>query len=172
MILALLRRIPLSVWFALAAAIAAMAAMWTIYDTGHKRGAAEVRAEWMTERAAMQMALAKEKERQAVVTTRTVIEYRDRVQIVKEKGDAVIKEIPVLVQSDCQLSGGFRVLHDAAAGAKPLPADPAAAAAAADPVEAVAFARTLVENYSICAENSERLGALQVLVKGLANGNP
>jgi hypothetical protein len=164
MFFAALSRIPLWFWVALAVAAATMGALWVIYDTGYHRGAVAVQAKWDTERAATATIIANEKARQAEVVVRTVIEYRDRVQIVKEKGEEVIREIPLLVRADCKLNGGFRVLHDAAAGAQPLPADPAAAAAAADPVEAVALLRTAAENYASCQADFIKLEALQKIV--------
>ena len=168
MILAALGMVPRSVWIGIAAALALMAAIWAIDRNGYHRGVETEHAERMKERAAYADALAKEKERQATVVERVVVEYRDRVKVVKEKGDEVVREVEKLVPADaCPLPGGFRVVHDAAASGD-LPEDPAGAAAAAAPVEAAAAAETVASNYAICRLEFEKLTALQNIVKGLA----
>jgi hypothetical protein len=173
MLFAALSRIPLWFWVALAVAAATMGALWVIYDTGYHRGAVAVQAKWDTERAATATIIANEKARQAEVVVRTVIEYRDRVQIVKQKGEEVIREIPVLIEpmDSPLLSGAYRVLHDAAAGAQPLPADPSGAAAAADPVEAAALLRTAAENYASCRADLVKLESLQQFVKEIQDAH-
>jgi hypothetical protein len=133
---------------------------------GDVQGSARVQAAWDKERKVMQAALDAEKLRQQQVVTRTVIEYRDRIQIVKEQADAIVKEVPILIPAGgCQLSGAFRVLHDAAAGGE-LPENPGRAAAAADPVEIAAAAETVFANYAACRADQTRLSELQKLVKG------
>lgn len=173
MVWAALKLVPGWVWLAIGVAIACMGAIYAIDHNGYTRGAAAVQVKWDTERAAMQTQIAKEKERQAQVVVRTVIEYQDRIKVVKEKGDEIVRQIPVLVPSGgCLLGGGFRVLHDAAASGE-LPADPGSAAAAADPVEASAAIETVAENYAACRADQARLTALQQLVKEITHaGNP
>lgn len=168
MIWAALKLVPGWVWVALAAAGLLTGSIVYVDHHGYVRGKAEIQGKWDVEHAEMLAAIEKEKARQAEVVTKTVIEYRDRVQVVKEKGDVIEKEVQVLVPvGSCDLPGGFRVLHDAAAGAIPVPDDPAGAAAAADAVEASAAAATIAENYTSCRADAERLRALQELLKGL-----
>jgi hypothetical protein len=91
-----------------------------------------------------------------------VTQYVDRVQVVHEQAKTIIKEIPVYVPSDpgaCDLPGGFRLLHDAAATGNPLPG-PAAIADAA-PASAQTVTSTVSENYEQCLAISEQLTALQ-----------
>ena len=107
------------------------------------------------------------RERQAQDTVKVVTQYVDRVRVVREKGDTIIKEIPVYVpvQADaaCTINRGFVRLHDAAAaGELPEPARDADAAAAGIALSAVAG--TLAANYQTCHENAEQLRALQVWV--------
>jgi hypothetical protein len=167
MILAFLRMVPTSVWIGLVAAIALLSGIWWLDHNGYERGASVVQAEFDAYRVAAEEALQKERARQARVVEKVVVEYRDRVKIVKEKGDEIIKEVPVLVHGDCNLTGGWRVLHDAAATGS-LPDDPGRAAAAADPVEDTAAAETVAGNYAICRADQARLGALQQLLKGIS----
>ena len=104
---------------------------------------------------------------QAEATVKVVTEYVDRVRVVREKGDTIIKEVPVYVpvQADaaCTINRGFVRLHDAAAaGELPEPARDADAAAAGIALSAVAG--TVAANYQTCHENAEQLRALQAWV--------
>jgi hypothetical protein len=172
MIVALFRSIPLWFWLALAVAAATVAGVFAIDQNGYHRGAAVVQAKWDADRAALQTALAKEKERQAQVVTNTVIEYRDRVQVIKERGKETVREVEKLVPvGTCTLPGAFRLLHDAAATGSQLPADPGPLAATTDAVEAIAALETVIENYTQCRSDAERLTALQSLVKELSHAH-
>ena len=111
---------------------------------GWIKGANHVQAQW--DAAIQQQALeaAAARERQAQATVKVVTEYVDRVRVVREKGDTIIKEVPVYVpvQADaaCTINRGFVRLHDAAAaGELPEPARDADADATgiALPVRAV-----------------------------------
>ena len=105
------------------------------------------------------------RERQAQATVKVVTEYVDRVRVVREKGDTIIKEVPVYVpvQADaaCTINRGFVRLHNAAAaGELPEPARDADATAAGIALSTVAG--TVATNYQTCHENAEQLRALQV----------
>jgi len=104
--------------------------------------------------------------KQQEVIIKTVTVYRDRIKIVKEKGDEVIREIPVIVGDAPVLSGGVRVAHDAAALGH-LPDDPEGAARAAAPVETTTLLRTVAENYESCEATRQQLISLQSLVSTL-----
>jgi hypothetical protein len=104
---------------------------------------------------------------QQTVITRTVIEYRDRVKVVKEKTDVVQKEIQDHVgHDDPILPGWVRYTFDAAALGE-LPHDSAGAAAAALPVETSTVLQTAADNFASCHLDQERLVALQNLVSTL-----
>jgi predicted acylesterase/phospholipase RssA len=117
--------------------------------------------------AELQAALEREKARQAQVVEKVVVEYRDRVKVIKEKGDEIVKAVPYYVRASCALPGGWRVLHDAAASGS-FPEDPDGAIAAAEPVEGVAAAETVASNYAACRADQARLAALQQLLAGIA----
>lgn len=134
---------------------------------GWIRGASHVQAQWdaAIQQQTLQAAAARERQEQA--TVKVVTQYVDRVRVVREKGDTIIKEVPVYVpvQADatCSINRGFVRLHDAAAaGELPEPAREADAAAADIALSAVAG--TLAANYQTCHENAEQLRALQVWV--------
>jgi hypothetical protein len=158
---------PWVMWLALAVLVAA-ATGW-----GWVKGAASVQAEWDAERAAQTITVLRVKVAQAEVTERVVTQYVDRVRIVREQADAVIREVPVYVPAQCdpdgRLPAGWRVLHDAAASGGA--ADPAAIADA-QPVAPDAAAATVARNYGTCRETAEQLTALQQWVREQAAVQP
>lgn len=100
---------------------------------------------------------------QAVVSDQTVTQYVDRVQIVQGKSRAIIKEVKVYVKDDtCNLSGGFRLLHDSSANNEL--SDPARIADA-ETVAVETVAETIAANYGICHENATTLSSLQDWVR-------
>jgi hypothetical protein len=103
------------------------------------------------------------------VRDKVVTEYVDRVQVIKERGATIIKEVPVYVsaQADaaCAVNAGFVRVHDAAARSLPAP-DPAGDADAAPSGVALStVAATTAENYTRCNVNAERLTKLQSLLQ-------
>lgn len=143
-------------------ALAALAV--ALIGFGWVKGAGHVQARWDTAVQQQTLQATAIRERQALATVKVVTEYVDRVRIVREKGDTIIKEVPVYVpvQADaaCTINRGFVRLHDAtAAGELPEPARDADAAATGIALSAVAG--TIANNYQTCHENAEQLRALQ-----------
>ncbi len=105
------------------------------------KGASHVQAQWDAAIHQQTLQAAAVRERQAQATVKVVTQYVDRIRVVREKGDTIIKEVPVYVpvQADaaCTINRGFVRLHDAAA------------------------AGTVAANYQTCHENAEQLRALQ-----------
>lgn len=135
-----------------------------VFSFGWLKGTSHVQAQWDASSAAQQQAQSQLQTRQAQATVQVVTQYVDRIQVVREKGDTLIQEIPVYVpvQADaaCTVHRGFVSLHDAAAaGELPEPArDPDAPA---EGLALSAVAATVVTNYQTCHENAEQLKALQ-----------
>ena len=135
-----------------------------LFGFGWLKGASHIQAQWDAASAAQQQAQAQAQTRQAEATVQVVTQYVDRIQVVREKGDTLIQEVPVYVpvQADaaCTVRRGFVSLHDAAAtGELPEPARDTDA-----PAEELALsvvAATVVTNYQTCIENAEQLKALQ-----------
>lgn len=126
-------------------------------------GADHVQAKWDAEKAALaQEAVKRERKDQSVadaVGAKVVAEATKERVVYK----TLIKEIPKYVESDCSLSAGFRVLHDAAAtGTMP---DTSSTGTDAAPVSAKDVAEVTVENYEACRDNERRLGALQEIIR-------
>ena len=134
---------------------------------GWIKGASHVQVQWDAAIQQQTLRVAAVRERQAEATVKVVTQYVDRVRVVREKGETIIKEVPVYVpvQADaaCSINRGFVRLHDAAAaGELPEPARDADAASAGIALSAVAG--TVAANYQTCHENAEQLRALQAWV--------
>lgn len=150
-------------------ALVALAA--ALIGFGWVKGAGHVQARWDAAVQQQSLQTAALRERQAQATVKVVTEYVDRVRVVREKGDTIIKEVPVYVpiQADaaCTINRGFVRLHDAAAaGELPEPAGNADASAAGLALSAVAT--TVTTNYQTCHENAEKLRALQKWIREMA----
>ena len=139
---------------------------------GWVKGAGHVQAQWDTAVQQQALQVATVGEEQAQATVEVVTQYVDRVRVVREEGDTIIKEVPVYVpvQADaaCTINRGFVRLHDAAAaGELPKPARDTDAAAAGIALSAVAG--TVATNYQTCRETAEQLRALQTWVREMAS---
>ncbi len=144
--------------------LALVALCIAVFGFGWLKGTSHVQAQWDAAKAAQQQALALAQTRQAETTVQVVTQYVDRIQVVREKGDTLIQEVPVYVpvQADaaCTVHRGFVSLHDAAA-AGDLPEPARDADAPAEGLALSAIAATVVTNYQTCHENAEQLKALQ-----------
>ena len=105
-------------------------------------------------------------------TVKVVTKYVDRVRLMREKGDTIIKEVPVYVpaQADaaCTVNRGFVRLHDAAAAGE-LPTSTGDSDAAASSLALSTVATTVAAHYQTCHENAEQLRALQGWVRATAS---
>lgn len=99
------------------------------------------------------------------VRDKIVTQYVDRVQVIKERGATIIKEVPVYVSAKadaaCTVNAGFVRVHDAAANALPAPEPSGAADEAPSGVALSAVAVATAENYVTCNANAEQLSQLQ-----------
>lgn len=136
----------------------------SLFGFGWLKGANHVQAQWNAATATQQQAYAQVQIQQAEATVQVVTQYVDRIQVVREKGDTLIQEVPVYVpvQADaaCTVHHGFVSLHDAAAAGE-LPDPTRDADAPAEGLALSAVAATVVTNYQTCHENAEQLKALQ-----------
>lgn len=139
-----------------------------IFGLGYLKGGQHVQAAWDADHQKQELALAKANERAAQVTERVVTKYVDRVQVVREKAQTIVKEVPVYVtpesDSRCIVPVGFVRLHDGAAANQP-PGAPDEADGAASGVALSAVAETVAGNYGTYHEVAEQLKALQEWVR-------
>lgn len=110
--LAIAKKIPLSVWITLGVSVAwALSVVFAIHH-----GKAIVQADWDASVERGKEAVAQLKDRQVSVNMIVDTVVKERVVTIKEKARVIEKEIPVFVpEYRDQLSGGFRLLYDAAA---------------------------------------------------------
>ena len=144
--------------------LALVALCIAVFGFGWLKGTSHVQAQWDAATAAQRQTQAQVQTRQAKATVQVVTQYVDRIQVVREKGDTLIQEVPVYVpvQADaaCTVHRGFVSLHDAAAAGE-LPTAPGDPDAPAEGLALSAVAATVVTNYQTCHENAEQLKALQ-----------
>lgn len=131
---------------------------------GYRTWAEHLREQGRAEvRASLQQQANQANAQRAAVATPIAEQHDKAVERIVTVTHTITKEVPVYVPSDsCELPGGFRLLHDAAAhGQLPDPAGIPDAAA----VPAQDAAATVADNYGTCREISQRLIDLQAWVK-------
>ncbi|MCX8567066.1 MAG: hypothetical protein ON057_001793 [Glomeribacter sp. 1016415] len=115
------QRLP--VLFILTSALLASSAAWTVQKWRYTGQIYQCKAELKTYQARIATATAQLIEAQAKVVIQTEIQYRERIKIVKEKGDTIIKEVPIYVtQADTDCFGvntGFVRHYNAAFADEP-----------------------------------------------------
>lgn len=149
-------------WLALAFLVAAACAVaWF-------KGAAHVHDQWDLENAKRDKAIAERQVRVANAVATVVTRYVDRVQIVREAGETIIKEVPTYVTEDADrrapVPAGFVRLWNGANRGE-LPAPDGAADATASPVVLSDIAAQHGREARQCRETEEQLISLQDAVR-------
>lgn len=132
---------------------------------------------WKGEITRQKEEIARLEKQSGVVTEKVVIQYKEKVKIVKEKGNVIIRKVPEYItrESDakCIIPNSFVVLHDSAAKNE-IP-DPARGVdETASGVKLSEVAKTVTLNYNSYHQLTEQLKALQDWVKQqekIYNGN-
>ena len=134
---------------------------------GYTKGSASRNTEIAEYQAAIKASeiLAKEAdERAQVVSERVVIQYRDRVRVIKEREPGEIQLVEVIRRENLpDLSPSFRLLHDSAASGSKAPEGGPGANDPPVPVEVVA--ETIRQNYAACRTDQGKLAALQEIIR-------
>lgn len=161
-----LKNIPPWIWLC----VVILVGGWYYGHTRYDAGQADVQAHWDASVAKGKAEVDRLKAEAGKVTVRVETKYIDRVKTVKEKGDVIVKQVPIYISRDIpELPGAWRMLHDAAAkNVVPNAANESNAATVA-PVDAAA---TVAENYATCHINAERLISLQEWVSEQRKINP
>ncbi len=93
-------------------------AVWQFQTMRYGSKLAHAEAALLTYKAQVAVAQAKVTEAQAKVVTKVEVQYRDRIKVIKEKGETMIKEVPIYVtEQDAARFGvnvGFVRLYNAA----------------------------------------------------------
>lgn len=123
---------------------------------------------WEAKVAEAKLEMAQKETASAEVTTKVVTKYVTKIQIVKEKGDVIIKEVPKYItkESDakCPIPNAFVVLHDSASKNE-VPDTARLADEGTSATKLSTVTETVVGNYSICHQNAEQLKSLQEWIK-------
>lgn len=123
---------------------------------------------WEAKVAEAKLEMAQKETASAEVTTKVVTKYVTKIQIVKEKGDVIIKEVPKYItkESDakCPIPNAFVVLHDSASKNE-VPDTARLADEGTTATKLSTVTETVVGNYSICHQNAEQLKSLQEWIK-------
>ena len=155
---------PWAKWAALAVMMAGM------YLFGRGDGKAMKAAELADYKLQLSEAAVKLQDAQSKVVTVVEIEYRDRIQIIKEKGKTIVEQVPIYITADTDrgypLPAGFvRVHNAAAAGEVAGPATESDRQAAAITVSAAAA--TIASNYTDCRGLAEQVIGWQAFYQKL-----
>lgn len=153
------KKIPWQVW----ACAGVLISFWVWGKYQHHLGAKEVQAKWDASVKRGTLIVEQIKKKQPEIIERVRVEYRDKIKVIHEKGETIVKRIPEYIPvNSCPLPGGFRVLHDAAAGGyDPGPAEGVNAA----PVAVATVAETVAKNYTLCKTDQQRLSSLQSYIQ-------
>jgi hypothetical protein len=157
LVASILRLVPWWVYFWLFLA----AVVWAVFhgEQRYAAGQAERQGLWDAATAEQNQRIRELEAESGKVTVKTEVQVVERIKTVHEKGATIVREVPVYIPADtCELPGGMRVIHDAAARNE-VP-DPASAADAAG-VSAQTLAATVAENYAGCHENAVKLKGWQ-----------
>lgn len=151
------------------AALAVLGLLLGTYYAGRSAGKAKCENKAVVAGIAAQVKSAKDVKTADVQQASTVTKYVDRIKIIHETKYITVTEVEKYVKDDsCSLSGGFRVLHDAAAlGVVPDSAG-LGTATCTTPQDVAA---TVAENYFIHYETVEALNLCQDTVRLLKEFN-
>jgi len=134
----------------------------------YRYGVIQEREEWSLRVSEANTRIAELETQAQKVTIKTIIEYVDRIKIVKEKGDAIIVKVPVYINKraddGCTINDGFVVLHDAAAKNE-VPESPRDSHENASDITLSTVGETIARNYQTYHEIREQLESLQQWVR-------
>lgn len=123
---------------------------------------------WEAKVAEAKLEMAKKEAESAEASVKVVTKYIDRVTVVKENGDAIIREVPKFISaksdSMCVVPNGFVLLHDSASRNE-IPDASGSTNEGASEVKLSGIAATVAENYTTYYQVSEQLKALQEWVR-------
>ena len=131
-------------------------------------GGASNQERWEAKVAEVKLEMAKKEAASAEASTKVVTKYVTKVEIVKEKGDSIVKEIPKLISQNadamCAVPNGFVLLHDSASRNE-IPDTSGNVNEGTSDVKISGVAKTITENYTTYYQVVEQLKSLQEWVK-------
>jgi hypothetical protein len=123
---------------------------------------------WEAKVADAKLDMAKKDAASADTTTRVVTKYVTKVEVIKENGNAIVKEIPKYISANadgqCAIPNGFVLLHDSAS-LNEIPDSTRSVDGGASNVKLSGVAETVTTNYTTYYKVAEQLKSLQEWVK-------
>lgn len=123
---------------------------------------------WEAKVSEAKLEMAKKDVASADTTTRVVTKYVTKVEVIKENGNAIIKEIPKYIDANadgqCVIPNGFVLLHDSASRNE-IPDSTNGVDGGASSVKLSGVAETVSINYTTYYKVAEQLKSLQDWVK-------
>jgi hypothetical protein len=134
----------------------------------YMEGGVSNQEKWEARVAEAKLEMAKKDAESADATVKVVTKYIDRVTVVKENGNAILKEVPKFVSKDadakCVVPNSFVVLHDSASRNE-VPDSTRGVDERASEVKLSGIASTVSENYTTYHQVSEQLKSLQEWIR-------
>ena len=134
----------------------------------YMEGGIATQEKWEARVAEVKLEMAKKETASAEVTTKVVTKYINKVQIVKEKGNDIIKQVPVYITKDadakCDVPTGFVMLHDSASRNE-VPDPTRKVDGTTSEVKISGVAETVIDNYTTYHQVAEQLKSLQEWIK-------
>jgi hypothetical protein len=134
----------------------------------YMEGGVSNQEKWEARVAEAKLEMAKKEAASAEASVKVVTKYIDRVTVVKETGDAIIREVPKFISaksdSMCVVPNGFVLLHDSASRNE-VPDASGSTNEGASEVKLSGIATTVAENYTTYYQVSEQLKALQEWIR-------
>lgn len=148
-----------------------LGAMWYYGNTRYVDGQADIQAKWDKE-------LQRQKENSHKISVGVITKYVDRIKVIHEKGDTIIKKVPVYVtrkdDSKCTVNRGFVSLWNSSNKGL-LPATSRTVNAEPSAVKLSDIASQHSREVGICKVTEQTLVSLQAWVREeykAVNGHP
>ena len=134
----------------------------------YMEGGVSNQEKWEAKVAEVKLQMAKKDAASSDATVKVVTKYVTNVEVVKQKGESIVKEIPKLITASadgqCVIPNGFVLLHDSASHNE-VPDSSGVTNDAASGVKLSGVAETITENYTTYYKVAEQLKSLQEWVK-------
>ena len=134
----------------------------------YMEGGVSNQEKWEAKVAEVKLQMAKKDAASSDATVKVVTKYITNVEVVKEKGESIVKEIPKLITAtadgQCVIPNGFVLLHNSASRNE-VPDSSGVTNDAASGVKLSGVAETITENYTTYYKVAEQLKSLQEWVK-------
>jgi len=134
----------------------------------YMEGGIATQEKWEAKVAEVKLEMAQKETASAETTVKVVTKYDNKVQIVKEKGNDIIKQVPIYITKDadtkCDVPTGFVVLHDSASRNE-VPDATRKSDVTTSTIKISGVAETVVDNYTTYHEVAQQLRSLQEWVR-------